>query len=79
MDTDTYNQCQLYIFNCMSPCVDFNACFFFRGTFQPVNVTLTFQIGLMIAHERFEGNLHLQLTWKVFSESGPRLFVPSQI
>ena len=52
-------------FNCMSHYVDFNACFF-AETFQPMNAALTFLIGLNDSAGRFEGNLRLQVTGKVF-------------
>ena len=56
----------------MSHYVDLNTRFF-AETFQPMNAALTFQIGLNGCARAIQGNLRLQLTWKVSSESGPSI------
>ena len=76
IDTYTYNQSQLYIFDCMSHYVDFKACFF-EEIFQPMNAALTFQIGLNDCARANRGKFSLQLTWKDSTESGPS--IPSTV
>ena len=44
---------------------------FFRGDFSANECSSDFSKVWMIAHERFEGNLHLQVPGIVFRESGP--------
>ena len=59
-------------FNCMSHYVDFYACFF-RWDFSANECSSDFSKVWMIAHERFKGNLRLQVPGKVFRESGPNI------
>ena len=68
----TYNQCQLYIFNCMSY-VDFNACFF-ADAFQPMNAALAFRIGLNDCARAIRGKFTLAAELESCSESGPSIW-----
>ena len=64
MDTYTYNHCELYILIvCNTMWILTHA--FFAELFSQWMQLWHFKLVWMIAHEWFEGKLHLQLTWKV--------------